>query len=305
MVNVIKSYWSLLHWLMKKVGVTPCTVEIEPGTVMRFWVPSETVSKKPKVVSKPVVVLLHGFCGDGIMNWQLQINALTKRYAVYVPDLLFFGGSITDKPDRSPAFQAECLAVGLRKLGVEKCSVVGFSYGGMVGFKMAELYPELVEAVMVSGTVVAMKESIIMNIVKGLGFSSSSEMLMPTTANGIKDLLSMGTHKKIWFPHRFHKDFLEIMFENRKERAELLEGLDISYKDVYIPKFQQRMHLLWGENDKIFKLKLGENMKEQLGEKATIETIKRAGHLVHLERPCVYNRSLKHFLSSIYPDTKN
>ncbi|OIV94796.1 hypothetical protein TanjilG_21993 [Lupinus angustifolius] len=273
MVNIVKSYWSLLHWLMKVVGVTPCTVEIEPGTVMRFWVPSETVSKKPKVVSKPVVVLLHGFCGDGIMNWQFQINALTKKYAVYVPDLLFFGGSITDKPDRSPGFQAECLAVGLRKLGVEKCSVVGFSYGGMVAFKMAELYPELVESVAVSGSVVAMMESIIMNIVKGLGFSSCSEMLMPTTVKGVKELLSLGTHKKIQFPHRFHKDFLE------------------------------RIHLLWGENDKIFKLKLAENMKEKIGDKATIEGIKNAGHLVHLERPCVYNRCLKHFLSSIHPDT--
>ncbi|KAE9606697.1 putative alpha/Beta hydrolase [Lupinus albus] len=43
----------------------------------------------------------------------------------------------------------------------------------------------------------------------------------------------------------------------------------------------------------------------QLGYKATFEGITKAGHLVHLERPCVYNRCLKHFLSSIHPDSKN
>lgn len=38
----------------------------------------------------------------------------------------------------------------------------------------------------------------------------------------------------------------------------------------------------------------------QLGEKATFQGIKKAGHLVHLERPCVYNRNLKLFLASLH-----
>jgi len=36
----------------------------------------------------------------------------------------------------------------------------------------------------------------------------------------------------------------------------------------------------------------------QLGEGTTFEGIKKAGHLVHLERPCVYNRCLKKFIAS-------
>uniref|UniRef100_A0A0D9WK97 AB hydrolase-1 domain-containing protein n=1 Tax=Leersia perrieri TaxID=77586 RepID=A0A0D9WK97_9ORYZ len=34
----------------------------------------------------------------------------------------------------------------------------------------------------------------------------------------------------------------------------------------------------------------------ELGEKATLRSISKAGHLVHLERPCVYNRILMEFL---------
>ncbi|KDP39466.1 hypothetical protein JCGZ_05147 [Jatropha curcas] len=310
MVNLVAAQKPVLQGLMKMAGVKPHALEVEQGTVMNFWVPVETVEKAKKgqkinktqvslsKPNKPVVVLIHGFAAEGIVTWQFQVGALTKKYSVYVPDLLFFGGSITDKTDRSPKFQAETLVKGLRKLGVEKCTVVGFSYGGMVAFKMAELYPEFVEAMVVSGSILAMTDSISEATLSGLGFKSSSELLLPNSVKGLKALLKVAAHKKLWFPDRLHKDFLEVMFTNRKERAELLDGLVISNKDTTIPTFQQRIHLLWGENDQIFKLELAQNMKEQLGENATVEGIKKAGHLVHLERPCVYNRLLKQFLKS-------
>lgn len=84
------------------------------------------------------------------------------------------------------------------------------------------------------------------------------------------------------------------MFTNRKERSELLEALVISNKDATIPFFPQvicllislprfpmvcflelkfalhhfldvplqRIYLLWGEEDQIFKQELAHNMKE-------------------------------------------
>ncbi|KAL3813200.1 hypothetical protein ACJIZ3_014468 [Penstemon smallii] len=315
MVNLVAAQKPLLHFLMKMAGIIPHTIELEAGTILNIWVPSETIKKPNKKSnstsdndddvkiakpSKPVVVLVHGFAAEGIVTWQFQVGALTKKYSVYVPDLLFFGGSITDYPERSPTFQAECLVKGLRKLGIERCTLVGFSYGGMVAFKVAELYPELVEALVISGSILAMTDSISKTTLDELGFSSSSELLLPSSVKGCKALLKVAAHKKLWFPDRLHKDFLEAMFNNRKERAELLEGLVVSTKDTKIPNFPQRIHLLWGENDQIFKQEFAQNMKEQLGDKATFEGIEKAGHLVHLERPCVYNTCLKHFLASLY-----
>nr|XP_007156948.1 hypothetical protein PHAVU_002G030900g [Phaseolus vulgaris]ESW28942.1 hypothetical protein PHAVU_002G030900g [Phaseolus vulgaris] len=280
MVNVVTVYSWLLHGLVRAVGLRPYTVEIQPGTVIKFWAPCNAVSKHKRVCSKPVVVLLHGFCGDGIINWQCQIGALTRDYAVYVPDLLFFGGSVTNKAERSPEFQAECLATGLRKLGVEKCVLVGF---------------------MVSGAVVAITESVILRAVEGVGFSSCSEMLLPVTVEGLKTLFSVACNLNLSLPNRFFSDFLQAMYSNRKERAELLEGLEISYKEIHIPKFHQRIHLLWGEDDKILKLEFAQKMKDMVGNNATFEGIKNAGHLVHLERPWLYNKSLRQFLSCVLP----
>ncbi|XP_065851623.1 uncharacterized protein [Euphorbia lathyris] len=247
MVNLVAAQKPLMHGLMKMAGVKPYLLEIEPGTVMNFWLPLETIQKpqkhekhktllKPK---KPVVVLIHGFASEGIVTWQFQVGALTKKYSVYIPDLLFFGDSITDKTDRSPTFQAETVVKGLKKIGVEKCTVVGFSYGGMVAFKMAELYPEMVEALVISGSILAMTDSISEATLSSLGFKSSSELLLPDSVKGLKALLSVAAYKKLWFPNRLHSDFLQVMFNNRKERAELLEGLVISNKDTSIPKFPQ------------------------------------------------------------------
>nr|GEZ29795.1 epoxide hydrolase 4-like [Tanacetum cinerariifolium] len=315
MVNLVAIQEPFIIFLMKLAGVQTHTVGIEPGTHMRFWLPNETLEKKynkktkttevttirPKP-DKPVVVLIHGFAAEGIATWQLTIGGLSKHYSVYVPDLLFFGGSYSDDADRSPRFQAECLVTALRKLGVERCVAVGFSYGGMVAFKMAELYPEMVRAMVISGSILAMTDSISQQSLDELGFSSSTELLLPDSVKGLKTLLSVATHKKLWFPDRLHKDYLEVMFNNRKERAELLEGLIVSNKDLTIPHYPQRIHLLWGENDQIFKMELAQNMKWQLGDNTTVEGISKAGHLVHIERPCVYTRCLKKFLDSLPAD---
>ncbi|XP_010068567.2 uncharacterized protein LOC104455479 [Eucalyptus grandis] len=118
--------------------------------------------------------LPHGFVGDGILTWQLQVLALARDYAVYAPDLLFFGGSSTGNGRRTVGFQAECLARGLAKLGVQQCTVVGFSYGAVVAFRLAELRPEQVESVVATCSGPVLTESLSRECLERLGF--------PTTA---------------------------------------------------------------------------------------------------------------------------
>nr|GEV46230.1 epoxide hydrolase 4-like [Tanacetum cinerariifolium] len=106
-----------------------------------------------------------------------------------------------------------------------------------------------------------------------LGFSSSTELLLPDSVKGLKTLLSVATHKKLWFPDCLHRDYLEVVkfryLDDR--RAELLEGLIVRNKDLTIPNYPQRIHLLWGENDRMFKMELAQKMKWQLGDNTTVE----------------------------------
>ncbi|KAG5238967.1 epoxide hydrolase [Salix suchowensis] len=297
---------SLLRLLLRLFGVRSQAVEIEPGTVVHFWAPVENPSRTTihnEAKRKPAVVFLHGFGFNGISTWLFQMLALAKDYAIYVPDLLFFGGSATDRTERSPAFQAECMAKGLKKLGVEKCTLVGLSYGGMVGFKMAEMYPDLVDSMVVSCSVMALTESITRSALERIGFSSWAQLLIPETFEGVKKIAELCTFKSLALPDFFYRDIFQDMFINyKKERVELLEALVVKDKDFDIPNYPQaqRIHLLWGEEDVIFTKEIARNLKEKLLEgKATLHNVEKAGHVVQLERPFAYNRQLKKILASL------
>ncbi|KAK4340342.1 hypothetical protein RND71_041804 [Anisodus tanguticus] len=293
MGNVFVVMKPVLHGIMKAIGMTSELVEIEPGTTMHFWVPTDQTVH----TTKPAVVFLHGFVANGIMTWLFQMFSLRTSFAVYVPDLLFFGDSISDRPERSTSFQAHCLAKGMMKLGVEKFSLVGLSYGGMVGFKLAQLYPHMVDSMVMSSTVVELTESISNASLNNIGFTTWDEFLLPKTIFDLKLLLSIGSQNFPWFPQILYMDFLEVMFGNRKEKVELLKAFIVSDKDATPPKYTQRIYLLYGDDDKIFNQTVSDIMKAKLGENTTVEYIKRAGHLVQLERPRTYNRCLKKFLS--------
>lgn len=305
MGNVFVVLTPLVHGLVNLAGLTPQTIEIEPGTLMNIWVPKDIVTKKDGQTvyvppTKPAVLLLHSFAMDGVFTWFLQILALTREYSVYVPDFLFFGGSITDRNERSASFQAEFVAKGLKKLRVEEVTLVGLSYGGMVGFKMAKLYPKLVKSMVISATVIELTESISLDSYKQLGLSSWSDLLMPTTVEGLKRMFSVGSHKLPWLPNFVYRDTLETMFTNRKERNELLNCLVVPDKEATSDaNYSLAIHMLWGDDDHIFDLDLASNMKMQLGEKTSLEWIKDAGHLVPLERPLAYNKRLKRFLECV------
>jgi pimeloyl-ACP methyl ester carboxylesterase len=239
MVNFIEAQKPLLSRLMKMAGLRPIEVELEPGTTMHVWAPKHHVGKKGTTISpleptaaaadadakkkkktttkkrspesRPNVVLIHGFAAEGNVTWQFNFGVLVSRYNLYIPDLMFFGKSTTSSADRSPDFQAACVAGALARLGVAHCDVVGFSYGGMVAFKLAEARPDLVRSLCVSGSVVAMTDAVNRETMERLGAGSSAELLMPDTLKGLKALLSVSMYKKMWFPDRFYKDYLKVI----------------------------------------------------------------------------------------------
>ncbi|WVZ69541.1 LOW QUALITY PROTEIN: hypothetical protein U9M48_018312 [Paspalum notatum var. saurae] len=310
MVNLMEAQKPLLHFLVRRAGLQQHTVDVDgAGTVIALWLRKDKITAAAEATVKqlpapaaetkkdrPAVVLVHGFNADGIITWQFQMGALAKHYDGYVPDLLYFGGSTSPSPNRSRGSRR---IAWRKRSGSWACTVVGFSYGGMVSFKLAEAHPDLVRSLVVSGAVPAMTDYISETTLERIGVKSSAELLLPESVKGLKALLSIVTYRKLWFPDRLHRDYLKVMFTNRKERAELLEALVISNKDATVPILPQKILLLWGENDKVFNIQLAKTMKEKLGEKTTLQSINKAGHLVHLERPCVYNRHLKKFLASV------
>lgn len=83
MVNWVEAQKPLLHGLMKFTGLRQTSIEIEPGTVMSFWLPKEKLeNNKNDNNEKPVVVLVHGFAAEGIVTWQFQVLYKKKNLIV-------------------------------------------------------------------------------------------------------------------------------------------------------------------------------------------------------------------------------
>ncbi|KAK4740163.1 hypothetical protein R3W88_003860 [Solanum pinnatisectum] len=216
MGNVFAVIKPILRCLMKVIGMRSKLVEIEAGTTLHF--------------------------GFQLIKPSIQLSLQLTSFAIYVPDLLFFGDSFTNCPQRSISFHAHF----------------------MVGFKLAQLYPHVVESMVMSSTVIEMTESISNASLNNIGFTNWPDFLLPKTIADLKVLLSIGSHKSFLGSLNFCSGiFLRyVMFGNRMEKVELFEALVVGDKDATPPKYSQL-----------------------------------SGHLVQLERPYTYNRCLKKYLS--------
>jgi 2-hydroxymuconate-semialdehyde hydrolase len=103
----------------------------------------------------PPVVLVHG-SGPGVTayaNWRLTIPDLAPHFRVLAPDMAGFGFS--DKPDvvANMARWVGQLTGFLDALGIERASVVGNSFGGGIGIRLAVDHPGRVDRLVLMGSV--------------------------------------------------------------------------------------------------------------------------------------------------------
>jgi pimeloyl-ACP methyl ester carboxylesterase len=102
------------------------------------------------------VLLIHG-SGPGVSayaNWRLTIPTLAERFHVVAPDMAGFGFS--ERPAHA-TYDLD-LWVGqvvglLDALGLDRVSVVGNSFGGAVALRLATSHPQLVDRLVLMGSV--------------------------------------------------------------------------------------------------------------------------------------------------------
>jgi pimeloyl-ACP methyl ester carboxylesterase len=192
--------------------------------------------KKKKKKEKPALMLLHGFAPNALLCWENQIAAFVRDFDVYVPDLLFFGNSTTTQQREeqgeekqrqrwSEAFQAECLMHMLQVLGVQQkqnnnnssshqqqqeLHVLGTSYGGMVAFRMAELYPTLVSKVVFSSSGICMSPTNNDELLARNNLSHVSQLLLPSTVQQMRVGVATAIYKQNRIPDFLLRDFVEV-----------------------------------------------------------------------------------------------
>lgn len=302
-LSFVSLYGSFIRRSLTAAGLSSQLLDVDADTTIHFWGPKQPspVAGSPSSDGdhrKSSLILLHGFGPHGIWQWRQQASFLATHYDVYIPDLVFFGESTTNSSQRSEIFQASAVTKLMEKVGVKKYSVIGTSYGGFVAYRMAEMWPERVEKVVIASSGVNMRRRDNQELLKRVNLKTIEELMLPETAGQLRTLLRLAVFNGGYMPDFFLNDFIDKLYgENRKEKLELLKGLTLGQDDTpNISPLQQEVLIMWGEQDNLFLLDMAKELKEMLGKNASLEVIKKAGHAPQLEQPKNFNKILYHFL---------
>ena len=93
--------------------------------------------------------MIHGL-GAGLGIWVMNIKELSENRPVYAFDLLGFGRSSRPDFDEDPQTVEETfvnsIADTIKELGLEKCILIGHSFGGYLAYAYAIKHPEHVKS---------------------------------------------------------------------------------------------------------------------------------------------------------------
>jgi pimeloyl-ACP methyl ester carboxylesterase len=101
--------------------------------------------------SGPVIVLLHGMAGSSA-TWRHVIPRLARDFTVLAPDMIGHGRSAKPRTDYSLGAYASVVRDLMARMGHERATIVGQSFGGGVAMTMAYQFPERCERLVLVGS---------------------------------------------------------------------------------------------------------------------------------------------------------
>ncbi|BBN12659.1 hypothetical protein MPTK1_5g21870 [Marchantia polymorpha subsp. ruderalis] len=313
-----------LRAFYRSKGLVSRYIRLENGTTIRCWVHLRDSSQRrkwggdknkgkpnPHPTVKPLeerkaVLFLHGFAEDGTAAFEHQVAAFSKEYRVYIPDLIYFGSSSTTNQSRTEVFQADCMHDLLIKLNVKEAHVVGIDYGGLVAFWMAHKYPEMVRKLVLCSSGICQTPHTYDSLLRSLEMNRVDEILLPTTCDGLKLTYSLLYSKPVHLPDFILQQLLDFFYSVslRPRRVQLLEHQVIGSENCpHLPTLRQEVLIIWGREDKIFKLDLAYQLRQHLGpNNAKLVILDGCGHMPHAEKHKDFNAIVSEFLDDSVPD---
>ncbi|XP_050291174.1 uncharacterized protein LOC126732394 [Quercus robur] len=300
--SIAKAFEWYHRYSFSKAGLQSTTTDLGEGTVMHCWAP------KAHNPSKPNLLLIHGMGANAMWQWNNFISHFVPHFNLYVPDLVFFGESRSTRPERSEAFQAQCVMGLMEAQGASKnMRVVGLSYGGFVAYNMATRFKERVERVVLCCAGVCMEDRDMEGgLFKVKSVDEAVSVLLPQNADKMRELLRLTFVKpNLKAPSCILNDFINVLGkEHYEEQKGLIHALHKDRKLSDLPKITQPTLLIWGEEDQVFPLELAHRLKRHLGENAELVIMKNAGHAINVEKPKEMCKHIESFLMDIPPPPK-
>jgi pimeloyl-ACP methyl ester carboxylesterase len=235
------------------------------------------------------LLILHGW-GSSSGAWvEVQGKLSQQGYRVCVPDLPGFGKSGPPPRPWGMDDYARFVATFAHRLGVEKFFLVGHSFGGRIGIRLAALHPEhLLGLVLCASAGIKPKRTLKHRTFLALAKGGHALLSLPPLS-----LLREPARKGLYFlvGERDYYRAQGVMRETMKKVIE--EDLRPDLGKVAAPTL-----IVWGERDRVTPLSDACIMKEEIPN-AALEIVEGAGHRLPYEEPETFTRLVLAFLGGL------
>ena len=248
----------------------------------------------------PPVVLVHGFASS-LENWLTVTPALRGSHRVISLDLKGFGWTDRPEGDYSPAAQAALVFALMDHLGVEQAAVVGHSWGASVVLRMALEKPERVTRIALYDAWVYEEQVPAFFIwARGAGVGEAlfrafyDERPAEKMANAFYDASLMS--------ETLVEEVERALRRPGTKAAALAAVRGQTYAEVQkrYRTLKQPTLLLWGENDRVTPVTVGERLHLELPNSQLVR-YPRCGHFPMLEAAPQSTAALRRFLAEGAP----
>ncbi|NIK13112.1 alpha/beta fold hydrolase [Alkalibacillus almallahensis] len=249
--------------------------------------------------NKPVMILIHGFLAS-TYSFSSITPELSKHYSILALDLPGFGQS-----EKSVTFEysfkqyRQLIVAVMDYFDIDRAHLVGHSMGGQVALSVAKASPERVNTLMLLCSSGYLKRA-----KTWLRYSSYMPFFYRFVYRYFKRKDVRNVMEKVLYRHElitdemmdtYTKPLLDINFHKSLTRLLRQREGDLSTEElqqISVPTL-----LIWGREDEIVPLKIGERLTEDLPN-SQLEVFDESGHLVADERPNDVIRTINQFIEN-------
>ena len=252
----------------------------------------------------PPIILIHGF-GGSMWQWEYQQHALSQHFRILTLDLP--GAGLSDKPeiDYRPDQMLDFLVGFMDTLKLPQATLIGNSMGAGVAIGMALEHPARVaKLVLIDGLPQHVMEKLTSPSVRRALETTAPSWLVSFGNMLFGALLTESVLKEIVHdPALLTPAVIERSNRNR-QRPGLIKpimavGRNIPlWESEFATRLGKIIHptlVLWGEEDRVFPIAVGEELHQTIKTSRFIR-IPGAGHIPQWERPDLVNHELITFI---------
>lgn len=239
----------------------------------------------------PPLLFIHGFLVQH-EEWRLLLPRLAPHFRCIAPDLPGFGRSAKPPPDSFPYTReryAQVLRNLLQALGIERASVCGHSMGGGIALTLAADYPETVDRLVIIDSVcypfsLSPKGKLpLLPVIGGFVFRKLYRKRMFRDYFD-KDVFS-GHRPLDWAQvDRYYDDFNDPRAREVAHSVLHRTVTDVRSLEAKIPTVRAPTLAVWGEDDRIFPVRLARRLVTELPS-ASLHLLEGCAHAPNEECP--------------------